>query len=66
MAPQALAINPCYHAVTDFLPRAHTRTMHTQEKPARQKILVEIVHGCSAVVDGPGYFFVEDWLGMYP
>jgi hypothetical protein len=54
MAPQALAINPCYHTVTDSLPRAHTRTMHTQENPARQKILAEIVHGWSAIADGPG------------
>jgi hypothetical protein len=65
MAPQALAINPSYHTVTDFLPRVHTRTMHTQEKPARQKILTEIVHGYSTIVDGPGCF-VEDWLEMYP
>jgi hypothetical protein len=40
--------------------------MHTQENLARQKILAEIVHGWSAIADGPGCFFVEGWLDMYP
>jgi hypothetical protein len=40
--------------------------MRTEDKAVRQKILTEIVKGYSAIVDGPGCFFVEDWIEMYP
>jgi len=42
------------------------KTMQTEDKAVRQKILAEIVQGYSAIVDGPGCFFVEDWIEMYP
>ena len=40
--------------------------MHAADKAVRQKILAEIVTGYAAMVDGPGCFFVEDWVEMYP
>jgi hypothetical protein len=42
------------------------KAMQTEDKAVRQKILAEIVQGYSAIVDGPGCFFVEDWIEMYP
>jgi hypothetical protein len=40
--------------------------MRTQDKAVRQKILAEIVRGYMAIVDGPGCFFVQDWIEMFP
>jgi hypothetical protein len=40
--------------------------MREQDKVVRQKILAEIVKGYVAIVDGPGCFFVEDWVEMFP
>lgn len=40
--------------------------MREKDKAKRQKILLEIVKGYVAIVDGPGCFFVEDWLEMFP
>jgi len=42
------------------------KAMNTRDKAVRQKILAKIVSGYSAIVDGPGCFFVEDWIEMYP
>ncbi|OCL02422.1 hypothetical protein AOQ84DRAFT_229096 [Glonium stellatum] len=69
---QILDFTPCYHTITDLLPRARSHgpmwleAMQTKDKAVRQKILAEIVQGYSAIVDGPGCFFVEDWIEMYP
>lgn len=58
--------------ITDLLPNARTHgplwlaAMREPSKPARQKILAEVVKGYSAIVDGPGCFFVADWIEMYP
>jgi hypothetical protein len=40
--------------------------MKTEDKAVRQKLLAEIVQGYSAIVDGPGSFFIEDFVEMYP
>lgn len=40
--------------------------MREPSAPARQKILAEVTKGYSAIVDGPGCFFVQDWIEMYP
>ncbi|KAF2490124.1 hypothetical protein BU16DRAFT_575558 [Lophium mytilinum] len=69
---QILGYDPCYHTITHLLPNASTqgpmwlKAMNTRDKAVRQKILAEIVSGYSAIVDGPGCFFVEDWVEMYP
>lgn len=69
---QILGFAPCYHTITDLIPRARTqglmwlKAMQTEDKAVRQKILAGIVQGYSAIVDGPGCFFVEDWIEMYP
>src|ERR1700730_5128695 len=63
---------PCYHPITDLLSRTHThgamwpKAMQTEDKAFQQKILAEIVKGSSAIVDGLGCFFVEDWVEIYP
>lgn len=69
---QILGFAPCYHTITDLIPRAQTqglmwlKAMQTEDKAVRQKILTEKVQGYSAMVDAPGCFFVEDWIEMYP
>lgn len=40
--------------------------MKENDKAKRQKILKELVKGYVAIVDGPGCFFVEDWIEMFP
>jgi hypothetical protein len=40
--------------------------MRTEDKAVRQKLLLEIVQGYEAIVDGPGCFFVADWVEMFP
>jgi hypothetical protein len=40
--------------------------MNEHDKAVRQKLLAEITKGYSAIVDGPGCFFIEDWVEMYP
>jgi hypothetical protein len=40
--------------------------MHESNKDRRQKILAEIVKDYVAIVDGPGCFFVQDWIEMFP
>ena len=40
--------------------------MKEKDKAKRQKILAQIVKGYGAIVDGPGCFFIEDWLEMFP
>ena len=40
--------------------------MSEPEKAVRQKYLLdEIVDGYTAIVDGPGCFFVEDWVEAF-
>lgn len=61
---QILGFAPCYHTITDLIPRAQTqglmwlKAMQTEDEAVRQKILAEIVQGYSATVDGPGCFSV--------
>jgi hypothetical protein len=40
--------------------------MREPSAPARQKLLFEVTRGYSAIVDGPGCFFISDWVEMYP
>jgi Sulfotransferase domain len=40
--------------------------MQTEDRAERQKVLAQIVEGYEAIVDGPGCFFVEDWVEMFP
>ena len=40
--------------------------MREPSAAARQKLLAEVTKGYSAIVDGPGCFFVQDWIEMYP
>ncbi|KAF2806574.1 uncharacterized protein BDZ99DRAFT_394141, partial [Mytilinidion resinicola] len=69
---QILGYDPCYHTIPHLLPNASIqgpmwlKAINTRDKAVRQNILAEIVSGYSAIVDGPGCFFVEDWVEMYP
>jgi hypothetical protein len=71
-ALQTLGFQPTYHTITDLLPHARRhgplwlKAMRTENKHERHKILAEIVKGYTAIVDGPGCFFVEDWVEMFP
>jgi hypothetical protein len=40
--------------------------MREPERQARQELLAEVTKGFTAIVDGPGCFFVQDWIEMYP
>lgn len=40
--------------------------MREPSASARRKILAEVTKGNRAIVDGPGCFFVQDWIEMYP
>lgn len=40
--------------------------LQEQDKEKRHKLLLSIVKGYAAVVDGPGCYFVKDWLELFP
>ncbi|KAF4634956.1 hypothetical protein G7Y89_g3133 [Cudoniella acicularis] len=71
-ALQILGYQPTYHTISDFLPNARVQgtkwlaAMQAEDKVVRQKILADIVKGYEAITDGPGCFFVEDWIEMFP
>lgn len=71
-ALQMLGYQPCYHTITPLVPNARVKAplwlaaMRETDKAKRQKILHGIVKDYAAIVDGPGCFFVADWIEMFP